>query len=168
MRRLAFMMALFGVAAISFLALSTAQDADSHAAKVDHSKAAKLAIVPLVIVKPGESKELTLSTWCIVGATRGGGFGLTEMRAGKPVGTGNDTKSYARDGVTINVPSFQEGMEFASAPHFAALKKVDLDAFTVSVTASKEAKPGLMEMHLVDRTCAGHCKTDFRVLVVGK
>jgi hypothetical protein len=34
------------------------------------------------------------------------------------------------------------------------------------VTASKDAKPGLIELHLNDATCSGHCSTDFRVLVL--
>lgn len=75
-------------------------------------------------------------------------------------------KSYSEGGVTITVPAFQEAEQFASAQEYALLKEHDLNAFKVSITASPDATVGLMEMHLVDATCGGHCKTDFRVLVV--
>jgi hypothetical protein len=101
-----------------------------------------------------------------VGITRGGGFGLTEMHDGKPTGGGHNVKSHTQGGVTISVPSFEQGTAFASSTEFAALKKLDIDAFKVTVSASRDAKPGLLQMHLVDSTCSGHCNTDFRVLVV--
>lgn len=168
MPRLVLLALLLSLTSISLFALSMAQDVDPASVEQSQSEAEKLAIVPLVIVKPGETKELTLSTWCTVGATRGGGFGLTEMRDGKPTGSGHDVKSYSRVGVNISVPDFKQGTEFASSPEFAALKKLDIDAFKVTVSASRDAKPGLLEMHLVDSTCSGHCKTDFRVLVVAR
>lgn len=163
MRRFVRPVLLLGIMAISLYAISNAQDA---APEKESADAAKFKIVPLVTLKPGETKELLLSTWCTVGVTRGGGFDLAEMRDGKPVGNG--TKTYREGGVTISVPDFDEGEKFASSPEYALLKERDVDAFKVTVTASASAKPGLMEMHLVDATCAGHCKTDFRVLVVAK
>jgi hypothetical protein len=157
---------LLTLVVISLFVISPAQEVATSKSDETESDGQKLIIVPLVAVKPGETKELMLSTWCTVGITRGGGFGLTEMRDGKPVGGGHDVKSYRQGGVTISVPSFKEGGTFASAPEFALLKERNIAPFKVTVAASRDAKPGLLEMHLVDSTCAGQCKTDFRVLVV--
>jgi hypothetical protein len=101
-----------------------------------------------------------------VGITRGDGLELTEMRDGKL--TRNGTKSHSEGGVTISVPNYQEGEKFASLPEYSLLKNRNIDVFKVSVTASSDATARLMEMHLVDATCGGHCQTDFRVLVVGR
>lgn len=168
MPRLVLMTFLVSLMLISFFARSRAQDVDPSSVEQSQSDATKLVIVPLIILKPGETKELTLSTWCTVGGTRGGGFGLTEMRDGKPTGSEHDVKSYSRDGVNISVPDFKQGTEFASSPEFAPLRKLDIDAFKVTVSASPDAEPGFLEMHLVDSTCSGHCKTDFRVLVLAR
>jgi len=129
-----------------------------------------LFIVPLVALKPGETKELLFSMPCTVGFTRGGGFSLAEMLNGKPnfeESTLVGNRSFNKRGVTISVASFEQGQKFAGSAEFSALKKQNIDAFTVTVSASREAQPGVLEMHLVDATCSGHCKTDFRVLVVG-
>lgn len=150
--------------AICFYAISTAQEQNSATTDKNSSKAQQLKIVPLVTIKPGESKELLLSTWCTVGVTRGGGFGLTEMRDGKPKGDG--AKSYSEGGVTLSVPNFEDGAKFASSPEYSLLKERNVDPFKVTISASLEAKPGLLEMHLLDSTCSGDCETDFRVLVV--
>jgi hypothetical protein len=157
---------LLSLVVISVFAISPAQEVATPNPNETESDGKKLLIVPLVAVKPGETKELILSTWCTVGVTRGGGFGLTEMRDGKPVGGGHDVKSYREGGLTISVPSFKEGVTFASEPEFALLTERHIAPFKVTVAASRDAKPGLFEMHLVDSTCAGQCKTDFRVLVV--
>ena len=148
---------------------ANAQDSGETPADERATEEKRLKIVPLAVVQPGETRELLLATWCTVGITRGGGFGLTEMRDGKPVGGGHSVKSYSEGGVTITVPDFEKGVEFASLPEFAALKELKTQAFKVTITASEDAKPGkLLDMHLVDSTCAGHCKTDFRVLVIGR
>lgn len=159
---------LLSLISFSILALSLAQDVNPTPVQQTESKAKQLVIIPLVIIKAGETKELILSTQCTVGMTRGGGFDLTEMRDEKPSVFGRPVKSYSRDGVTITVPDFAQGREFADSPEFAALKKLDINVFKVTVSASQDAKPGLLEMHLVDKTCSGHCKTDFRVFVVEK
>lgn len=164
MRQFAPQSILITVLLISGYVIATAQQPNPTPADKNSSAVAKLDIVPLVTLKPGETKELLLSTWCTVGITRGGGFGLTEMQLGKPAGIG--VKSYSEGGVTITVPGFLEAEKFASAPEYSLLKEHDLNAFKVSITASPDAAAGLMEMHLVDATCGGHCKTDFRVLVV--
>ena len=41
--------------------------------------ALKAKIVPIAVVKAGETTELLLSTWCTVGVTRSGGLGVGEM-----------------------------------------------------------------------------------------
>ena len=76
------------------------------------------------------------------------------------------TKTLSSGGVTISVPDFDEGEKFASQPKFSPLTEHKVVAFKVTISASATAKPGVMEMHLIDATCAGRCKTDFRVLVV--
>ncbi len=42
-----------------------------------------LKIVPIVVLKPGETTKLLLSTHCKVGGTRGGGFEFAAMKDGK-------------------------------------------------------------------------------------
>jgi hypothetical protein len=121
---------------------------------------AKARIVPVVMLKPGETKELLLSTWCTVGITRSEGL-LVRETTDKATGG----KVWKRDGVTVEVPGFEEATK-AAAPVYSALKKQGLDAFIVKVTAAKDAKPGLYDLHVADFTCSGACDTDFRVLVI--
>ena len=152
-----------------FLASYNSPYSDVTAAESSAAEKSKFVIVPLVTLKPGETKELLLSTWCTVGVTRGGGFNLAEMRDGAPVFnhsplSGN--KKFEKNGVKISVPEFSEATGFAASKEFAPLKKYNIDAFKVTITAAEDAEPGLLEMHLLDATCAGHCKTDFRVVVV--
>lgn len=126
-------------------------------------------ILPLVVIQPGETQKLTLTTYCTVGATRGGGFSLAEMRNGvaeNGESTGSQGTLYRRDGIEISIPKWQEAIDFTAQPHFAAVKAENLSVFEVTVSASKEAKPGLMNMHLADSTCNGDCHTTFRVLVL--
>ncbi len=68
----------------------------------------------------------------------------------------------------MTIPGWNAAEEFASSTRFKALKDEGIQVFEVTVTASKDAKPGLMNMHLLDATCSGHCNTDFRVFVVEK
>jgi len=131
-----------------------------------HEEEQKLKIIPLIQIKPGETRQLLLSTWCPVGPTRGGGFFVTEMRDGKPVDY-DRVKTYQRAGVTVTVPGFDEAQKFAQQEHFGPLQKSSVDPFKVTITAAQDAPVGLMEIHLVDTTCAGQCQSDFRVLVVG-
>lgn len=169
MRQMMLSVVLFlGVAsALAVLATSNvpAQEAETEASD-PKDDAQRLVIVPLVTIQPGQTRTLLLTTKCTVGVTRGGGFGLSEMRDGKPFGGGYDVKKYHQRGVTITVPDFNEGPKFASSPEFAALHKLGVNAFQVTISAADDAQPGLLEIHLVDSTCSGHCKTDFRVLVV--
>jgi hypothetical protein len=164
MRRFIYcLLPVFALITCVVLGNSFAQQADSTQTETAASKAAKFQIVPLIVIKPGETQELLMSTWCTVGVTRGGGFQLAEMRDGKAQGSGE--KSYSRAGLTITVPNFDDAEKLAAAPEYALLKKNELDPFVVTITAAADAQPELFEMHLVDATCSGHCKTDFRVLV---
>lgn len=169
MRQLATLFLLVTLPTVSFFAISSAQEANSPATDKASSEKAQLVIVPLITLKPGERKEVFFSTWCTVGVTRGGGFSLAEMHNGKPIfdnSTLHGNRLFNKRGVTISVPSFEEGAKLASSAEFEPLKKLNLDAFKVTIVASVDAQPGVLEMHLVDATCAGDCKTDFRVLVV--
>ena len=169
MRQPGILFLLLTLPTVSFFAISNAQEANSTTTNENASAKAQLVIVPLVTLKPGETKELLLSTWCTVGPTRGGGFSVAEMRNGRPIFENSTLKGnglFSKRGVTITVPDFDAGTKFAGSAEFAPLKKRSIDAFKVTIAASRDAQPGILEMHLVDATCAGYCKTDFRVLVV--
>ena len=145
-----------------------AQDSTPTPTAKDPQTKKPLKIVPIVSLRPGETEILLLSTHCTVGVTRGGGFGITEMRNGAPKEgqtTGDKGASYSRDGVMIKVPDWDAAEKFAASPPYTSLRESGIAVFEVTISASKEAKPGLLEMHLVDATCSGHCDTDFRVLV---
>ncbi|MFT3883375.1 MAG: hypothetical protein QM703_27450 [Gemmatales bacterium] len=167
MRRIIVTALLLSLVVVWCLESSAGQEAAKTAAETQ-AEAAKLAIIPLVTLQPGQTRELMLSTWCTVGLTRSSGFALTEMRDGKPVVSTEAGKSYNRDGVTMTVPHPDKATAFADSAIFAPLKKRHLEAFVVTISASADAKPGLIEMHLVDSTCSGHCHSHFRVLVVEK
>jgi|JI9StandDraft_2_1071091.scaffolds.fasta_scaffold05254_3 hypothetical protein len=128
-------------------------------------------ILPIVVIKPGETQILTLTTFCTVGGTRGGGFSLSEMIDGKPKSgeaKGGSSSLYRRDGIDISIPGWTAAVEFSNLPKFALLKEQNLQAFEVTVKASADAKPGLMNMHIADSTCNGDCHTNFRILVLAK
>ncbi|MFO0979748.1 MAG: hypothetical protein U0996_25340 [Planctomycetaceae bacterium] len=134
-------------------------------AKASHEK----SIAPLVALKPGESKELLLTTPCTVGLTRGGGFSLAEMVEGKPSfknPTLKGNRLFSKDGLKISVADYPEAIAYAGKTEYAPLRDDGLNVFTVTVTAEDNAQPGVTEMHLLDATCNGHCTTDFRVLVL--
>lgn len=121
-------------------------------------------IVPVVQLKPGETKDLLLSTDCTVGVTRSGGLDIREIGS-KGREAFQSSKVWKKDGVVVEVPDFGEASKGASLPLFAPLKKRGLDAFLVKVTAAPDAKPALYDLHIADFTCNGTCDTDFRVLV---
>jgi len=150
------------------LGVALAQDSNSTPTAKDAGHKKSLKIVPIVTLKPGDTKKLLLSTHCTVGATRGGGFGITEMRDGVPSKgqtVGHEGASYRRGGVMIKVPGWDAAERFAASPPYSSLQKSGIAVFEVTISASNQAKPGLLDMHLVDATCSGHCDTDFRVLV---
>lgn len=127
-------------------------------------------IIPILVLKPGETKQFLLSTHCTVGVTRSGGFAIAEMQDGKAIEGTKDgfgaAARYERNGVKLSIPGIVEAEAFASSKPFDTLGQRGIQAFTV--TASSHAEPGLMDIHLVDRTCSGHCKTDLRVLVTAE
>jgi hypothetical protein len=119
-------------------------------------------IVPVVVLTPGETKELHLSTSCAL-ITRGRGLLIREMKGGV---SQKESKVWKRDGITVEVPDFSEAVAAANASSYAPLKEAGLWAFIVKVSAADEAKLGLSNLHIADETCSGTCDTDFRVLVV--
>lgn len=129
-------------------------------------------IIPILVLKPGETKQFLLSTHCAVGVTRSGGFAIAEMQDGKAVeGTKvgfGAAACYERNGIKLSIPGFVEAEAFASSKPFDTLGPLGIQVFMVTVTASSHAEPGLMDIHLVDRTCSGHCSTDLRVLVAAE
>ncbi len=156
-------------AAIAFVALRPS-GAEQTAKKPTNEEQPSSKITPVVMLKPGEKKELLLSTWCRVGVTRGGGLSVGVMEKGRVQYQSEfgwqKSKVWKRDGLTLEVPDFGEAEKVAAQPVYAPLKEKGLNAFVVKVTAAKDAKPGLLNVHVADSTCSGNCDTDFRVLVV--
>jgi len=130
----------------------------------------KLKIVPLVVLKAGETKELLLSTRCTVGITRSEGLQVGEMLDGQFTVDDSDQETngrvWQRHGLSAEVPDFKKATLFAALPEYEPLKKNGIDAFVVVVAAAKDAQAGLHELHIADATCSGTCVTDFRVLVL--
>jgi hypothetical protein len=118
-------------------------------------------ILPLVVIKAGETKEQVMTVSCHLGPTRGGGLFVKLMGDSE-----KNTKIWKRDGVTVEVPGFEEATKGTNAASYAPLKEKGLNAFTIKVTTNPDAKPGLLNFHLADETCSGSCSSDFRVLVV--
>jgi hypothetical protein len=119
-------------------------------------------IVPVVALKPGETKELLMCASCRL-FTRGGGLIIRSMSES------NDKQErtlWKKDGVAVEVPSMGAAAQAADAPAYKPLSDKGLSAFVVTVSAAKDAKPRQIEMHLADETCSGTCDTDFRVLVL--
>ena len=121
-------------------------------------------IVPVVVLRPGEVQEITLASRCTVGLTRSGGLTIREMGAQKERAF---NRTWKKDGLTLEIPDESAASKAAEAPIYAPLKKKNLQVFTVKVSAGKDAKPGLYELHVADYTCSGDCETDLRVLVAG-
>ena len=118
-------------ATVAFFATSKAQESNSTATDHESSRNSRLVIVPLVTLKPGETKELLFSMPCTVGHTRGGGFSLAEMRNGKPdfeksVLDGN--RSFNKQGVTVSVASVEQGEKFANSARFSDRKSTRLNS----------------------------------------
>ena len=159
---------------IAAFAAASVQRSDGQHPQTDapQGRPDKAKIVPVVMLKPGESRELLLSTWCTVGVTRGGGLSVREMAddhaPGPKDATSKDGKTWRRSGVTVAVPDFQAASTTAASPEFAALKAQGIDAFYVKIAADTDAKRGLYELHVADSTCSGFCSADIRVLVVGR
>lgn len=129
-------------------------------------------IIPLVVVAPGESKTVFFACECPVGPTRGGGLSVTRMddQGGKPVARpAKDPRKLEHAGVTISVPDDDQAARIDKtmrAGTLTGLAKVR-PVFPVTVTAAPGAQPVAIDIHLADSTCAGHCQTDFTVVVAG-
>jgi hypothetical protein len=119
-------------------------------------------IVPVVALKPGETKELLLCAPCRL-LTRGGGLIVKGMSESADK---QERTIWTKDGVTVEVPKMGEATQAAAAPAYKPLNDKSLSAFVVTVRAAKNAKPRLIEIHLADETCSGTCETDFRVLLL--
>jgi hypothetical protein len=119
-------------------------------------------IVPVVAIKPGEAKELLMSSPCAL-FSRSGGLIVREMgESGKK----EERTVWKKDGLTVELQSVSEGAEISNAPAYTPLRTKGLSTFIVKVSASKEAKTGLIDFHLASETCSGTCSSDFRVLVI--
>ena len=119
-------------------------------------------IVPVVVLKPGEVKELTLCAPCPL-LTRNSGLRVSGM--GDP-GEGKERTVWTRGGLTVSVPKMGEAYDAARAPAYKPLADKGLSPLVVTVRAAPDARPGLTDLHVADDTCSGTCETDFRVLVV--
>jgi hypothetical protein len=111
-------------------------------------------IVSTLVLKPGEAKELILSSSCMR-ITRGRGLLLREMG-----GSGYQAKEWSKDGVSASFHDVKGTDEPVS------VKKAGLKLFAVRISASKDAKARLVELHVTDNTCAGNCDADLRVVVI--
>jgi len=130
--------------------------------------AAKERITSVCVLKPGESQQLSLATWCTVGQTRSSGLEVGELKNGHfvtQVDKFNRGQVWQRDGLKVEVPGAQEAQELASTPAFATLKEQGIDLFVVKISTAASARPGLYTLHIQDSTCGGTCRTDLRVLV---
>jgi hypothetical protein len=158
------------LAVCATLIQSDAQQPKKEAKEAPAAKEPDPKIVPVVLVKPGETKELLMSTWCHLGITRGGGLSVKMMKGGSFDGEADNNDRFSKvwklAGITVEVPDFGEAEKAAALPVYAPLKEKGINAFVVKVTAAEDAKPGLLNLHLADSTCSGNCASDFRVLVV--
>jgi hypothetical protein len=148
------MLAFSVVALVLAIAMSTAQQP-----KAEQERDSR--ILPLVVIKAGETKEQVMTVSCRLGPTRGGGLFVKLMGDAEKM-----TKTWKRDGVTVEVPDFEEAVKGSNAAIYGPLKEKNLNVFSVKVTTTSDAKPVLLDFHLADETCSGNCSSDFRVLVI--
>jgi hypothetical protein len=112
-------------------------------------------IVPLIVIKPGETQEMQLSSAC-ARYTRGSGpsvhqLGHFEYNAAESCTVRGVTASFAQPHTVDDYP---------------ALVEAGAKSCTLTVTASESAEPGVIDLHLTDSTCSGSCHVNVRVLVV--
>jgi len=135
----------------------------------EKAAAGKDRISVVVALKPGESKQVLLSTWCTVGLTRSSGLEVGELKAGQfvtQIDKTNRGQVWQKNGLKVVVPDAAEATKTAGSAEYADFKKQGLDVFLVRVSAAATTKPGLTELHIQDSTCSGTCRTDLRVLVL--
>jgi hypothetical protein len=131
--------------------------------------AAKERISVVVVLKPGESKQELLATWCTVGLTRSSGLEVGELRNGHfvtQIDKINRGQVWRKDGLTVQVPDAEQATKMAASAEFSALKEKGIDVFQLQVAAAEDARPGFYDLHIQDSTCGGTCRTELRVLVM--
>jgi hypothetical protein len=113
------------VIAVAGFDQSTGQQSQTETAKAERGRA---RIVPVVMLKPDENKELLLSAACTVGVTRSGGLDIRGI-GGKEREGFESSKVWKRDGGVVEVPNAVEGTKEAASPLYEPLKKRGFNAF---------------------------------------
>ncbi len=113
-------------------------------------------MVPLVVIQPGETQELLLTSACMR-ITRGAGLAVNPLNA---VEFFNAADTCNVNGVTATIDQPYEEDDFA------AIVDAGYKSCRLTLTASESAQPGFFDLHLMDNTCAGDCHMNVRVLVV--
>jgi hypothetical protein len=113
-------------------------------------------MVPLIVIHPGETEELLLSSGCIR-ITRGTGLAVNPLSAEEFF---NAAETCTVGGVTATIDQPTEAEDYPS------LVAAGCKSCRLTVTASASAEPGIVDLHLMDDTCGGDCHLDVRVLVV--
>ncbi len=115
-------------------------------------------MVPLVVIRPGETQELLLTSACMR-ITRGTGLEVNPLNAEEFF---NAAESCSVNGVTATIDQpDQEG-------DYAAIVEAGYKSCRLTVTALESAQPGIIDLHLSDNTCGGNCDMSVRVLVVSE
>jgi hypothetical protein len=114
-------------------------------------------IVPLIVIKPGETRELLLTSAC-ARITRGSGpavhqLGHFEYNAAQVCTVGEVSATFEHP---------------AEENDYPALVEAGVKSCKLTVSASESAEPGIIDLHLTDLTCGGTCYIDVRVLVVAQ
>src|SRR5262245_16789349 len=113
MRCISFVVAAVVILAYGLSHLDAVESVGPVVAGVDKTE----RIIPVLALKAGESKELLLSTWCSLNATRGVGLTLREMK-NDHADNMKDEKAWQRDGISVTVPDFKEGSKTADLPEY--------------------------------------------------
>lgn len=113
-------------------------------------------MVPLVVIRPGETQELLLTSACMR-ITRGTGLAVNPLKAEEFF---NAAESCSVSGVTATISQPEEEADYA------AIVAAGYKSCRLTVTASDTAEPGIIDLHLMDNTCGGDCHMNVRVLVV--
>ena len=158
--------ALIAVVAIVVFGLAGLAHTDAQDAKPKQEpEGLNPKIVPVLAIKPGETKEMLLSTACAL-VTRGRGLHFKAMNGEELKEVKDKVWKTDRLSLEFNTASELPYRTNKSEAVVVAERKVSL--FIVKVTASADAKPGLIDLHVADATCSGTCATDVRVLILAK
>ena len=121
-------------------------------------------IVPLVEISPGETKELVLACSKTM-MSRGGGLRLLKIHR---TSEGVEFVPLKADnkGVSFSVPGRCAAAKAGDwSPKYKELTARSRYPFVVTVTASADAEPQVLEMRVENSRCAGLLATDFCVFV---